>query len=108
MVLSTLFLFLLFTDFFAPFLCQLLLPFGLSPYADAGYKNKSLIAMFAVGAACLIAYVVWEGWFARFPSAPMRLIKNRTFINAIIIDFIYMMAGYMQVRSRSRSRFLTF
>lgn len=52
--------------------------------------------MFAVGSVCLIAYVAFERFWARFPTAPLRLLKNKTFITAIIIDVIYMLAGYMQ------------
>ncbi|GAA5861628.1 hypothetical protein JCM8547_000687, partial [Rhodosporidiobolus lusitaniae] len=73
----------------------LLLPFSLSKYADHGYHNRSLIAMFVVGALCLIAYVPYELKWAKYPSAPLRLIKNKTFLTAVVIDFIYMMAGYI-------------
>jgi hypothetical protein len=100
----------------------LLLPFSLSVNAENGYKNPSLIAMFVVGALCLVAYCVYEALWARFPTAPVRLLKNRTFISAVIvssslsplshslcyesiltlfhaaqIDFIYMVAGYMNL-----------
>ncbi|BGP13623.1 hypothetical protein JCM10213v2_001555 [Rhodosporidiobolus nylandii] len=76
----------------------LLLGFGWSlSGAKGGYSNPSLIAMYVVGALCLVAYPFYEYYGARFPSAPMRLIKNRTFVTAIIIDFIYMVAGYMQL-----------
>lgn len=75
----------------------LLLPFSLSAYANDGYRNPSLIAMFVVGGLCLVFYGFWEIFFAKFPTAPKRLFKNRTFITAIIIDFIYLMAGYMNL-----------
>lgn len=63
----------------------LLLPFSLSVNADNGYKNPSLIAMFVVGGICLIAYCVYEAVWAKFPTAPIRLLKNRTFITAVIV-----------------------
>lgn len=66
----------------------LLLPFSLSAYASNGYKNPSLIAMFVTGPICLILYVLWEVFFAKFPTAPKRFLKNRTFITAIILNFI--------------------
>lgn len=72
---------------------QLLLPFSLSAYAKDGYKNPSLIAMFVVGGVCLIGYGFWEAYGAKFPSAPGRILKNRTVITAIIIDVIYLLAG---------------
>lgn len=75
----------------------LLLPFSLQAGAEKGYRNPSLIAMFVVGGLCLIAYCGYEAVFARYPTAPVRLLKNRTFVTAIIIDFIYMVAGYMNL-----------
>merc|ERR1711977_606559 len=75
----------------------LLLPFSLQAGADNGYKNPSLIAMFVVGSLCLVAYCGYEAVWAKYPTAPIRLLKNRTFITAIIIDFIYMVAGYMNL-----------
>lgn len=68
----------------------LLLPFSLKTYADNGWQNQSLIAMMVVGGLVLVAYVVYEWKWARVPSAPRRLIANKTFVMAIIIDFFYM------------------
>ncbi|GAA6018590.1 hypothetical protein JCM10207_007228 [Rhodosporidiobolus poonsookiae] len=73
-----------------------LLPFSLASGAKGGYNNPSLIAMFVVGIACLITYALYEWRFAKFPSAPKRLLVNKTFMNAIVIDWVYMVAGYMQ------------
>ncbi|KAK1229978.1 hypothetical protein PQX77_006941 [Marasmius sp. AFHP31] len=71
----------------------LLLPFSLQKYAQDGWKNPSLIAMMTVGGLLVIAYVPYEFYFARFPSAPRRLIVNRTFITAVIIDFFWLLCG---------------
>lgn len=68
----------------------LLLPFSLKTYAQHGWRNPSLIAMMVVGGLLLIAYVVYEMKFAKMPSAPRRLIFNKTFIMAVIIDSFYM------------------
>lgn len=75
----------------------ILLPFSLSVNANDGYRNPSLIAMFVVGGICLIAYIFYEAYWAKFPTAPIRLLKNRTFITAVILNFNYMMAGYMNL-----------
>lgn len=75
----------------------LLIPFSLSTTAVGGYKNASLIAMFVVGGILLLAYVAYEYFFALFPTAPRRLLKNKTFVTAVIIDFIYLLAGYMNL-----------
>ncbi|CAI7603243.1 unnamed protein product [Penicillium pancosmium] len=74
----------------------LLLPFSLKTYADGGWKNPSMIAMMAVGGILLIAYVVYEIFWARVPSAPRRLVFNKTFVMAVIIDSTYMLAGNLR------------
>lgn len=67
----------------------LLLPFSLKTYAEHGWRNHSLIAMMVVGGVLLIAYVVYEMKWAKMPSAPRRLVFNKTFIMSIIIDSFY-------------------
>ncbi|PYI20418.1 MFS general substrate transporter [Aspergillus violaceofuscus CBS 115571] len=74
----------------------LLLPFSLKTYADGGWRNQSLIAMMIVGGLLLIAYIIYEMKWARVPSAPRRLIFNKTFIMSIVIDSFYMLAGNMR------------
>lgn len=68
----------------------LLLPFSLKTYAHDGWKNPSMIAMMVVGGLLLVAYAFYEISWARFPSMPRRLLFNRTFVMAIIIDTTYM------------------
>ncbi|KAL7412358.1 major facilitator superfamily domain-containing protein [Mrakia frigida] len=75
----------------------LLLPFSLSSYADGDYSNRSLIAMFVVGGVCLLAYAFYEIRYARFPSSPKRLLVNKTFVTACIINFFYMLSSYMNL-----------
>ncbi|KIK69351.1 hypothetical protein GYMLUDRAFT_80634 [Collybiopsis luxurians FD-317 M1] len=74
----------------------LLLPFSLKTYASGGWHNPSLIAMMVVGGILLICFVLYERYVARMPSFPKRLLTNRTFICAVIIDFIYMLAGQLR------------
>ncbi|KAL0566248.1 hypothetical protein V5O48_015772 [Marasmius crinis-equi] len=71
----------------------LLLPFSLKNYAKGGFNNPSMIAMIAVGGILVIAYIPYEIYFAKFPSAPRRLIVNRTFITAVVIDFFWLLCG---------------
>lgn len=91
-----------------------LLPFSLRSSADGGWKNPSLIAsecctsyllgpsllgppsVFIVGGLILIAYVVYERFWAPFPTMPARIFKNKTFIMAVIIDTVYTLAGGMR------------
>ncbi|KAJ9133838.1 Siderophore iron transporter [Pleurostoma richardsiae] len=71
----------------------LLLPFSLKTYAEHHWKNPSLIAMMIVGGLLLIAYVVYEIKWAKIPSAPRRLVMNKTFVMAVVIDGFYLLAG---------------
>lgn len=72
----------------------LLLPFSLQTYANDGWRNPSMIAMMIVGGVILIAFVVYEMKWARVPSAPHRLVFNKTFVMAIVIDSFYMRIFY--------------
>ncbi|KAL1710002.1 major facilitator superfamily domain-containing protein [Schizophyllum commune] len=76
--------------------CLLLLPFSLKTYAKGHWKNPSMIAMMVVGGVFLILYVLYERFVASCPSSPSRILKNKTFMMAVIIDFIYMMAGNLR------------
>lgn len=75
----------------------LLLPFSLYANADNHWKNPSLIAMLVVGALCLIAYAIYEIWWAPYPSMPKRVLFNRTFCVAAVIDFFHMCAGMLRL-----------
>ncbi|TRM59391.1 major facilitator superfamily domain-containing protein [Schizophyllum amplum] len=74
----------------------LLLPFSLKTYAKGGWNNPSMIAMMVVGGVFLILYVLYERFLATFPSSPGRILKNKTFMMAVIIDFLYMVAGNLR------------
>lgn len=73
----------------------LLLPFSLYSGAVGGWNNPSMIAMLVVGGVLLITFFVYEIFFCPFPSMPKRIVFNRTFAMAIIIDTMYMFAGYI-------------
>ncbi|THU81737.1 MFS general substrate transporter [Dendrothele bispora CBS 962.96] len=74
----------------------LLLPFSLKTYANGGWHNPSMIAMMVVGGILLICYVLYEKFIATIPSFPNRMLRNKTFMMAIIIDMMYMVAGFMR------------
>lgn len=69
-----------------------LLPFSLYSYAENGWANPSIIAMLVVGPVLLVIYTVYEIFWAPFPSMPKRVLMNKTFITAVVINVIYMMA----------------
>ncbi|KAF5366833.1 hypothetical protein D9758_006517 [Tetrapyrgos nigripes] len=74
----------------------LLIPFSLKTYAKGGWSNPSVIAMMVVGGIFIICYVLFERFLAKVPSFPSRLLKNKTFIMAIVIDTMYMLAGQIR------------
>ncbi|BGP47631.1 hypothetical protein JCM10450v2_003496 [Rhodotorula kratochvilovae] len=75
----------------------LLLPFSLKTGAKGDWSNPSLIAMLAVGSLCLLTFPIYEWKLAKYPSAPARILRNRTFVTAVIIDFVYMLSAYLQI-----------
>ncbi|KFG87980.1 putative siderophore iron transporter [Metarhizium anisopliae] len=74
----------------------LLLPFSLKTYARKSWANPSLISMWVIGGLFLIAYVVYEIKWAKMPSAPRRLVFNKTFIVCVIIEASYFVSGMMR------------
>ncbi|KAK7045369.1 hypothetical protein VNI00_007618 [Paramarasmius palmivorus] len=74
----------------------LLLPFSLKTYAKGGWKNPSMIAMMTVGGVILIVYVLYERFVAKYPTSPRRLLTNKTFICAVVIDSFYFIAGMLR------------
>lgn len=74
----------------------LLLPFSLYQQANDGWRNPSMIAMMVVGGVLLMFFVAYEILWCPHPCMPRRVVFNRTFICAIIIDFIYTLAGALR------------
>ncbi|KZV71867.1 hypothetical protein PENSPDRAFT_650291 [Peniophora sp. CONT] len=74
-----------------------LLPFSLESGAKGGWSNPSMIAMIVVGILCLIAYVFFERFASPLPSFPRRILRNKTFMMCIVIDFMYELAGYFEI-----------
>lgn len=63
----------------------LLLPFSLVVYAPNGWKTGYIIAMIVVGAVLLIAFVIWEKFFAPVTYFPFRYLKDRTILGACLL-----------------------
>lgn len=70
----------------------LLLPFSLYSYAEGGWNNPSIIAMLVVGPVLLLIFAIYEIFWAPFPSMPKRIVFNKTFLTAVLINFIYLLA----------------
>lgn len=72
----------------------LLSPFTLVYGAENGYKNPSMIALLVVGGVLLIVWALYDGFIAKYPIMPRRVI-NRTLVCAVLIDFNYFLSGYL-------------
>ena len=53
-----------------------------------------MIALLTVGGILLIAWGLYDGYVAKYPIMPKRVI-NRTLICACLIDFNYFFSGYL-------------
>jgi hypothetical protein len=67
----------------------ILLPSSFRSYANGVWRNLSLITMMIMGGLLLIVYVVYEICWSRVPSAPRRLIFNKTFLMSLMIGTFY-------------------
>ncbi|TRM65005.1 major facilitator superfamily domain-containing protein [Schizophyllum amplum] len=75
---------------------MVLLPFVLNSKMKEGWNSPRMIIMEIFGVSSLAGYVIYEAYYSPMPSAPRRLLTNRTFISAIIIDFVYMLCGFLR------------
>lgn len=73
-----------------------LLPFNLAPAATGRWNNPSMIAMLAIGTALFPVFFYWEWKIAKSPMLTKALLRNRTFLLAVTIDFFYFAAGNMR------------
>jgi hypothetical protein len=64
----------------------LLLPFNLASTAPNGWRTDYVIAMIVVGFSLLVAFVLWEKYFATVPYFPFRFLKDRTILGASLLQ----------------------
>ena len=57
------------------------------------HNHNELTVVMIVGGLLLGAYVFYERYYSPFPTMPRRILRNKTFIMAVIIDFVYTLAG---------------
>jgi hypothetical protein len=72
----------------------ILSPPTLEPITEGGYKDASLIAMFAVGGVMFLVFLAWEMFFARSPICPRRLL-NPTFLSCLAVSFFHFFSGQL-------------
>ncbi|KAL5364354.1 major facilitator superfamily domain-containing protein [Aspergillus floccosus] len=74
-------------------LSLLLIPLSLTGSNNsAAWHKGNFIAMLVLGVVFLIAFLVWDAWFAKKPFVPYRMIKNRTVAAACLLgalDFFH-------------------
>ncbi|KAF4974701.1 hypothetical protein FZEAL_8425 [Fusarium zealandicum] len=63
----------------------LLLPFNIATKAPNGWASGYIIAMIVLGFLLLVAFVIWEKFFAPVPYFPFRLLADRTILGACLI-----------------------
>ncbi|KAF2117363.1 siderochrome-iron transporter MirB [Lophiotrema nucula] len=64
-----------------------LLPLSLASSSEDKWKSGSIIAMLVVGVICLIAFVIWEKYFAPIQYLPFKYLKDRTILGACLAYF---------------------
>lgn len=71
----------------------ILLALNLAPTADNGWGNPSMIAMLVVGLVLLAAFTAFEMFVAPKPLTPKRILKNRAFLAALVVNVFNQMAS---------------
>lgn len=69
----------------------LLIPFNIYNRAPDGWKSGYIIAMIVLGFFLLVAFVLWERFFAKVPFIPFHFLVDRTILGACLLDaFMWM------------------
>ncbi|GJN85613.1 hypothetical protein PLIIFM63780_009181 [Purpureocillium lilacinum] len=69
----------------------LLLPFSIATSAPNGWKTGYIIAMIVLGVVLLVAFGIWEKYFAPVSYFPWKYLKNRTILGACLVyAFMFM------------------
>ncbi|CAO1628819.1 unnamed protein product [Parajaminaea phylloscopi] len=73
-----------------------LLPFQLASKAKGKYNNPSIIAMIVTGPVILLLFALYEVYLSPKPLITKRILLNRTFQLAVVIDFFFYFTGYLR------------
>ncbi|KAK7753172.1 hypothetical protein SLS62_004905 [Diatrype stigma] len=74
--------------------CLLLLPLTLASSQADQWRTDYIIAMMVVGGVLVIAFALYERFFAWKPFIPWRLLTSRTVLGACLLDVTYQIAYY--------------
>ncbi|KIM94080.1 hypothetical protein OIDMADRAFT_136373 [Oidiodendron maius Zn] len=64
-----------------------LLPFNLYTIQAKGWGSSLIICFLVFGIVLIIAFAIWERFFARVSFIPWRLLKDRTVLGACLLSF---------------------
>ncbi|KAG8830512.1 hypothetical protein FRC17_004763 [Serendipita sp. 399] len=73
----------------------LLIPLTLSAGAKGGWQNPSIIAMIVLGPLIIIAFGIYEVYWARFPIFPGHFLRNRALMATSFIGFFDFISFYL-------------
>lgn len=76
-------------------LALFLLPFSLYSYQGKGWKAPMIICMIIFGALLLLAFVIYERYFAPKTFMPYELLKDRTVLGAYILAAVLFVEFYV-------------
>ncbi|XXH02220.1 hypothetical protein Hte_008588 [Hypoxylon texense] len=71
------------------------LPFSLVSSASHSWESASIIVMIVMGVVGLVAFVIWERYFARVRFFPFEFLKDRTFLGAVMSHFVVFMTTFV-------------
>lgn len=72
----------------------LLLPLSLANYAAHSWRSASIIAMLVIGFCLLVAFGIWERFFARKQFLPFHYLVDRTVVGACLSAMTLFMSFY--------------
>ncbi|KAJ3104857.1 hypothetical protein HDU96_008782 [Phlyctochytrium bullatum] len=72
----------------------ILVPLNLTNTFSGGWNSPIVISLLVLGAGLMVAFYFYEAKVAKYPVVPVRLLKNRTVLGALIVTTsIYMAAN---------------
>lgn len=74
----------------------ILLPFTLAKGTTNGWRNPSMIAMIVVGFVLLLVFVAFEIYIAPKPLMSARILRNRAFVAAVVINIFSQLASSLR------------
>ncbi|EEU40096.1 uncharacterized protein NECHADRAFT_103318 [Fusarium vanettenii 77-13-4] len=71
-----------------------LLPFNIYSLQAQGWRAPLIICLLVFGFALIVAFVIWERFFAPVTFIPFSLLRDRTLLGACVIGFVLFLSYY--------------